>query len=262
MLVLGDKTKKKLAEKRLIFVTSTGRCGTKLLAAALRKTIDGRLLRAEWETHPNFAWVVRASRRKGGVAKKWWLKQKLPAILSVKAPVYLDTSHYLTQGALGAAFALGVPFDLVLLSRDPRETAVSFWRRQSIPLTKRDKLWPTDSGNFLPIDHGGLDDYQLVYWWVMEVRYRMWLYGEMNRNRGQRVVATSLDEIATWGGFVRLCRALSLPEPDLEGFPAGKVNPSSCGMYEMHPEGDLDELEAEVWRRVASHPRSRYTRPM
>lgn len=260
-LILSNSTKRKLEEKRLIFASSSGRCGTKFLAQAFQKTMGEDELSGHWETDPNFAWLVRPSRFKQGVAKKWWLKQKLPAILSHKQPVYIETSHYLTQGALGAALSLGIPFDLIVLSRPPRDTAVSFWRRHSIPLTKRDKLWPTDTGNFLPVRHDGWNDYQLVYWWLMEVRFRMWRYAQVNVQRGRLAVAVTLDEVVDWAGFKLLCERLTLPLPDHRRYPRRVVNPSDDEMYDMWPVGDLDAQEAEVWRCIHAHPRSRFTRP-
>lgn len=277
-LILSEKRKKKLAEKRLIFVASTGRCGTKFLAQAFQSTLDPGEVFSVWETDPNFAWIVRPSRHKQGVAKRWWLKEKLPAILGRRQSVYVETSHYLVQGALGAALALKIPFDLIVLSRPPRDVAVSFWRRGSIPLTKRDKLWPSDTGNFIPVDYEGFSDYQLVFWWVLEMRYRMKRYASQVAARGGTVASTSLAEVTGWEGFEELCGKFGLsprddavdddelpgddePEPDRRRFPRRVVNPSADEMYEIEPPDDLEGQEEEVWERVLAHPGSRCTRP-
>jgi hypothetical protein len=211
-------------------------------------SIEG--VNAFWETDPNFAWVVRPSRKKQGVAKRWWVNQKLPTILSKKLPVYVETSHYLTQGALGAALALEIPFDLVVLTRDVRDTAVSFWRRQSIPLFKKDKLWPTDSGIHVQVDSDGLNDYQLVFWWLLEMRHRMFLYAEGARKRGRIIASTTLNELVTKEGFDRLRLTLGLPEPDWDKFPLLPMNASDNSMLALYPPGDLEAQEGEVLRRI------------
>ena len=295
-LILSEKQKKRLSEKRLVFTASTGRCGTKCLAQAFQSTLDPDEVCSEWGCDPNFAWVVRASRHKQGVAKRWWLKEKIPDILARAQLTYIETSHYLVQGALGAALALGIPFDLIVLSRPLRDVAVSFWRRQSIPLTKRDKLWPSDDGNFIPVRYEGFSDYQLVYWWVLEMRHRMELYAKQVAARGGVVASTSLAEVTTWEGFEELCARLDLspgddpvveddeplgddvavedeqlsgddavaedgePEPSRRQFPCRVINPSADEMYLMEPPSDLEGQEDEVWERVLAHPRSRYTR--
>lgn len=249
---LSRRQKDRLAEKRLIFYATTGRSGTKWAARAMR-SIEG--VDAFWETDPNFAWVVRPSRVKQGVAKRWWVNQKIPAILSSehKGGVYAETSHYLTQGALGAALSLGLEFDLVVLSRDVRETAISFWRRQSVPLFKRDKLWPTDAGVHVKIDSDGLNDYQLIYWWLLEMRHRMWLYAEEVRKRGRIVASISLPEIATKEGFDLLRTTLKLPEPDWDRFPLLPINASDSSLLATNPPGDLGAQEMEVLKRVGLH---------
>jgi hypothetical protein len=247
--VLTRRQRERLQDKRLIFFATTGRSGTKFAARAMR-SIEG--MDAFWETDPNFAWVVRPSRKQQGVAKRWWVNQKLPAILSGdnEGQVYAETSHYLTQGALGAALALDIPFDLVVLTRDVRETAVSFWRRQSIPLAKTDKLWPTDPGMHVKVDSDGLNEYQLVFWWILEMRHRMWLYAEETRKRGRIVAAVSLPEVATKGGFDLLRTTLGLPEPDWDRFPLLPINASDNSMLALYPPGDLGAQEAEVLRRA------------
>jgi hypothetical protein len=186
------------------------------------------------------------------------VNEKLPFIVNkLKAPIYVETSHYLTQGALGALLALGVEFDLFLLTRPVREVAVSFWRRQSIPLSKRDKIWPTDPGCMIKLgDHEGLSDYQLVFWWVLEMHARMWDYAERTNEAGGLVASTSLEEVTTWSGFRELTDTLDLPAPRHRMYPHLKINMSDPSMIAMGQPDDLDLLEEQVWERVLCQPQN------
>jgi hypothetical protein len=245
--LLTDGLREKLRGKRLIFCANTGRCGSKWLAEAMRCVPS---VVSYWETEPNFAHELRAAQSDTERVRGWWLKRKLPHVLGHIQPVYFETGHYLTAGALHALYELGVSFDVVVLLRDVREVALSFWRRDSIPLRKRDKVWPSDPSVFMPIKYDDLTDYQLVYWWVLEMRARMWdLAGKVSDNGG-KAVATNLYDVVEWDGFRSLVGKLGLPKPKGKTFPYRAINPSEPGWYYQFPQGDIDEMEAEILSRL------------
>jgi hypothetical protein len=245
--LLTKGLQKALKGKRLIFCANTGRCGSKWLAEAMR-CVPG--IASYWETEPNFAWEVRAAQSDPERIRMWWLDEKLPHVLGHIEPVYFETGHYLTAGALHTLFDMGVHFDLIVLLRDVREVALSFWRRDSIPLRKKDKVWPSDPSVFVPIKYDGLTDYQLVYWWVLEMRARMWDLARKVAERDGKVVATNLYEVVEWGGFERMVGQLGLPKPKGKKFPRYAINPSRPEWYYQLPQGSIDELEAEVLSRL------------
>lgn len=215
-----------LQQKRIILVASSGRCGT-LLLSELLSLIPG--VCAEHEPPPfvdNLWWRLR---KQPELARTWLVRYKLPAILkSLQTPdtttTYVETSHMLCKGFFEPLLDLGVAFDLIVLSRDLRATAMSFYNLYDIPIrSKSGRRWlpaPDDTTNIstLPKPYSQYTDYQLVYWYVLESELRKALYYKTWTEAGQKVVKVDMKDLIVKSGFKSLLRALSLPDPPLQAW--------------------------------------------
>ena len=114
----------RLQRKRIILTASSGRCGTLLLAKLLDlcQSVD-----AVHEPKPyidNIWWKLRTNPE---LAYSYLIHSKLPAILTHPNPTYIETSHQLCKGFFEPFHALGVDFDLIIMSRELRKVAMSMY---------------------------------------------------------------------------------------------------------------------------------------
>lgn len=228
---MSNDTITRLRQHRIILTATQGRTGTQLLTNLLN-LVPG--VHAEHEPAPpidNVWWRLRDNPR---LAKTWLSRYKLPAILktiqnSPDSSVYAETSHMLCKGFFEPLLDLGIVFDLVVLSRDPRQIATSMYYLNDIPeRTKTGRRWypmSDDQGVLapLPISHDGLSDYQMCYWYVLEMELLKLLYYKNWTEVGQRVVRVDLNDLLSKTRFKTFLRALDLPDPPLQSWHDYKI---------------------------------------
>lgn len=248
--------------KRLIFTVCTGRCGTDLLAQRLGQ-LPG--VTAVHEPQPAFQSVMRETQEDHRFAIDFWERDKLPAIAKTPHSIYVETSHVFCKGFLEPLLNLGVTPDLILLSRPHREVALSLFRLNCIPGRTEAGLSfllsPEDPG-VLPINGWKeLDDYQLCYWYCLEIERRQQEAAELLSAFGGKCVRTTLAEIRTAPGLKSLIAELDLPRPGLwrslvwSLTASKKVNHKGRHKRSLDSQRSLDELEQDVRDRLKSKRR-------
>jgi hypothetical protein len=200
-------------ERRLIFVISTGPSGTEYLTHVLGLFQN---VHAEHEPEPSFTNAFRTIAAAPHLARQFWLDHKLPAIARSPAPIYAETSHLACKGFLESGIELGLRPALIHLVRRYRDTARSMLALNTIPARTfngvRFYLGPEDHA-FLPVPRAVVDrwhDYQLCYWYCLEIGERARVYAERFRPLGIAVERVELDDIRTIAGVHDLARRLSL----------------------------------------------------
>jgi hypothetical protein len=200
-------------KRRLIFVISTGRSGTEYLAQVLALFRD---VYAVHEPEPSFTGAFRTIVHAPQIARQFWLDHKLPAIARTSAPIYAETSHLACKGFLESAVEIGLRPALVHLVRPYPETARSMLALNTIPSRTyngvRFYLGPDDRV-FLPVDRSTVDrwhDYQLCYWYCLEIGERARVYAEMFKPAGIAVHRVELDAVDSVDGIHALGRLLDL----------------------------------------------------
>lgn len=236
---------------RLIFCLSPGRCGTKYLAALL-STIPG--VYSVHEAEPDFVDWARAARRDPQEAWRFWHCEKLPYIRSLDCEVYVETSHLFGKGFVKPLLDLGVVPDVIVLDRVKRDVALSYWRRGSIPaktLAGQRYLLHPEQAEYCPLPRWWtFTDYQLCYWYAMEMERRMEERTRWIQNAGGNVYYLNFGQF-TGNGIVKwIDDNLDLP-PINQGLAdqihQGARNATPPSVQDRLPPGNLDELEQQVW---------------
>lgn len=245
----------RLQSKRLIFTVTTGRSGTAYLTAVFNYLKDVTALH---EPEPEYVEVLRAAQIDRGVAEDFVIEKKLPAIVRVKNPIYVETSHLVCKGFLEIFLDLGLVPDLVVHRRPMRQISLSLLKMGTIPgrteKALRFYLRPSDPGVLSLPGWETLSDYQLCYWYCLEIERRALHYAALFRSRGARVVETTLTGLKTSQGLdamlhgldLRLKRPAFLQRLRFLRNSKFKVNESTITKKEVKIPENIDEQEAQV----------------
>jgi hypothetical protein len=205
-------------DKRFIFCVTTGRSGTRYLAKMLAHSgaVDSC-----HEPRPAFVDLMRDVQLEPAVAREFLIQEKIPHIYAryPNRHIYIETSHHFCKGFFEAWLSvpdLPLP-DLIILDRNLRQVALSMHRLHSIPGRTasglRHYLSPNDTSNYTGLRNWSeMNDYQLCYWYCLEIEERKKIYADFVRQKGGLVVETSLDELRKLRGFITLRKKLRLPK--------------------------------------------------
>ena len=167
------------------------------------------------EPEPKFSHYMREIQQNPTLAREFWLREKIPVISTSRENVYIETSHLVCKGFLESLLDLGITPDVIILRRPFREVASGLYALDTVPARSENGLKfllsPEDPGVLSLPNWQKFNDYQLCYWYCLEIERRAAIYKNMLTDLGATVVETSLDEITTPYGFQDLCQALNLP---------------------------------------------------
>ena len=244
--------------KNLIFTVTTGRSGSGYLQG-LMGTIDD--VTSLHEAVPNFMQVMRFAQSDRRFAYHFLVKQKLPAIAMCGTSVFFESSHLFCKGFMEPLLALGIVPNLIVLRREPRKVALSLLRLGTVPgrtwLGMQYLVCPDDVGTLPLPGWQSLSDYQLCYWYCLEIERRARLYTSLVRRLDGAVVETSIEQLSSQSTFFAMLDALHIPfSPELV---SGRYVQASKCPRNTRPNEKLkiqltdDQLtgeEAEVNKRV------------
>jgi hypothetical protein len=245
----------KVKNKRLIFTVTTGRSGTAYLASILGYA---KKVHNCHEPAPEYSMVLREAQNDPQIAVQFLLERKLPAIAEGSKSIYIETSHLVCKGFLEPILEFGLKPDLIIHRRPPRDVSLSLYNMGTIP-GRSDKglrfyLSPDDPGVLKLRGSQRLSDYQLCYWYCLEIERRAQVYKKMFEERGARVAETTLGGLKTIDKFENLLfdLDLSLTFPSwltklrFKRNTSVKVNESKETKKNREHPIDLDALEEEV----------------
>ena len=201
-----------IQRKKLVFTVSTGRSGTRYLSFLLSglPNTDSR-----HEPEPNFATVMREVQAHPEKAFAFWREQKLPAIAATEASIYIETSHLFCKGFFGPLLELEVRPALIFLRRNHRDVALSLYRLCTIP--GRDEkglryyLSPEDPTTYAPDTWASFHEYQLCYWYVLEIERRDRIYRKIACDYGLDTVVLRFSDLIR-NRVNDMTKVLELPE--------------------------------------------------
>jgi len=242
--------------KQLVVTITAGRSGTTYLASVLG-ILPG--VSSPHEAPPHYVYAMRHAQHDRDAARRFLLEYKLPTIAAAPAPRYADVNHLLCKGFLEPLLDLGIIPGAILLRRAPRAVATSWLTRGQIPGRNRGglrmHLHPGDPG-VLPLPQWGTaTDYQLCFWYALEIERRQRAYGAHLEQLGAAVVDVTADELHDPQCFLEVASRLSLLDPaaDREALLAAHravsvvVHKPNLGP----PRAARPEEEESVWAAIA-----------
>ncbi len=255
----NDELIRKIQQKRLIFTVTTGRSGTAYLASIFG---FARMVYSVHEPSPEYADVLRLVQTNSERAREFLLTKKLPVILATPSDIYVETSHLACKGFLEPLLELGVVPDLIIHRRAPRDVALSMLKMGTIP-GRSDKglrfyLSPADPGVFAPSNWHTLHDYQLCYWYCLEIERRAGNYKQLFKEAGARISETTLAGLKTFDGLTDCFTDLDL-QVKYPGWLSRlrflrsarvKVNESRETKKDIRIPNNIDDLEAALLETI------------
>jgi hypothetical protein len=251
-----------IREKTLVFTVTTGRSGTAYLASLLARLPSTTALH---EPDPSFTSVMRDVQTRPEVAREFWCEKKLPFIAEQDARVYVETSHLFCKGFFEQLLALGVRPALIFLRREPCDVARSLYRLGTIPgRTEKGRaflLEPDDPHTLFVSDWESLTDYQLCFWYCLEIERRQKLYQVLADRYDLDALLLSFSELIgqSHGILSRVATSVGATQPGLldrlklrfRGLQ--RENTKQDRKSDVEPENPREQ-EAEVYRRIAVSP--------
>jgi|GEM_PF-1033065 len=241
---------------KLIFTVTPGRSGTQYLTHLLEH-VPG--VTATHEPEPNFASILRRSKIYPEKAFAFLRDMKLPEIAKCETPIYAETSHVICKGFIEPMIIMGLRPSLICLRRPPREVAWSHYHRNSVPMRSENGthflLAPTDPFVLPFYEHESASDYQMCFWYALEMERRMFHYRVMAMQLGLEWTEITNLELNDFEKFCKMLRDLNIAfEPDA-AFRAMHAEVSAQS-HNMNPSKHefLEELIAQeeaVWQRVS-----------
>lgn len=238
--------------KRVIFTVTTGRSGTMFLSE-LMKLVPG--VHSLHELHPGFHEVMRRAQSNQEVASSFLLQYRIPYINTIEEPIYFEANHVFCEGFYVPLLTLGIVPDLVLLMRDPREVALSRWRRRDIPgRTFTGKQWllsPWDKTVLVKLeDPDKYTDYQLCYWHTQEIATRQDAYAERQKKTGGLAVFVALEQLSRYISFCLFLEKMGFDKVDESEYNKVRNTKWNTNKDRSSMPDNIDEQEREILREI------------
>jgi len=244
-------------EKNLIFSVTAGRTGTLFVQKLLSTLPDTTSLH---EPEPAFQRYLRRIHRDPDFAREFLLSYKLPAILGYPTKSYCELSHVFCKGYLEPLLDLGITPNLIILRRPPRPIALSLLERYTIPersyLGIQFLLSPHYS-DVLPFSGWhSMTDYQLLFWYAIEIERRQRAYANLVLQRGGTAYDVTAEELNDADCFFLLAERLCLIDHSCDRAALARKHAAILGTghhknrFPLRFKADLDAQEEQVWQAV------------
>jgi len=255
---LNQEILEKIQAKKCVFTITAGRTGTNYLQKLFALFPDTLSLH---EGVPDFVTALRRAQQNPDIAYSFCLQHKLPFIAAVKEKRYVETSHLFCKGFAECFLKCGIVPHIIILRRPPRQIAVSNLGLSTIPARSAHGfmyLLSPEDPHVLPLPQWQyLNDYQLCFWYSLEIERRQWYYSDLFRTFGAVVVETTLSELLDFRKFVQVASQLGFPaavndkclEDSFRKLSGVKHNERRKNPITATPE-EFAAAEEEVWDRI------------
>jgi hypothetical protein len=246
----------KARSKRIVLTATAGRTGT-AFASELFGTLPDTL--SVHEPHPDFVSVMRRVQTAPHIAEQFLLHCKLPTIGAIRERVYVETSHLCCKGFLESFLKLGFRPSLLLLRRAPRQVAFSLLSRDTVPgrtpLGWMYLLAPGDPNTMALPGAGDYSDYQLCFWYALEIERRQERYAAMFQKASCPLFDATAEELGDFAVWRQAVMALGLGAHFDADAAAARHAEVTTTIWNKNPSTfsgtiNFDAEEEAVWRIV------------
>ncbi|NRG18595.1 hypothetical protein HPQ64_12935 [Rhizobiales bacterium] len=215
---------------------------------------------ASHEPKPNFHKVMRSAQKNPKWARDFLRWEKFPAMLRSHAKAYVETSHLFCKAFIEPALEFGLRPSFITLRRDPRAIAISHLMLRTIP----GRTWggqafclsPQDSVFLSVEDWEGLTDYQLCYWYALEIQKRQAVYEKILPQKGLQNFSITTRELNDIDRVTEMVETLAgdaiTPDTKRLSTVVGQLYNHRRGSGARTPDIDFDREESELERRLAA----------
>lgn len=254
-----EQLREDLKNKTLVFTVTAGRTGSDFccnLMDILPNTVSTH------EPEPAFQRVIREVQTDPEAAKRFWIEYKLPFIASMNKRNYVETSNVFGKGFFQPLLDLGLIPNLIILRREPRKIAMSYLERYCVPGRTKlgiEFLICPDDAVVLPMPGWRrMSDYQVIFWYALEMERRQEIYTEQLRQQGGKAVETSAQALNDPQNFLQVVRELDLLDPDADTDELLKAHAElssrkhNKNYQSLEYFGDADAEEEAVWEAISA----------
>lgn len=245
-------------EKNLVFSVTAGRTGTLFTQLLLSLLPDTTSLH---EPEPAFHRYLRRVQKDPAFAREFLLNYKLPSIVSYQTRCYCELSHAFCKGYLEPLLDLGVIPKLIILRREPRAIALSLLERNTVPeRTYRGLqflLSPRDPTVLTLAGWRSMSDYQLLFWYALEIERRQLSYAKLVREHGGVAFEITAQELNSLDYFLEMAGGLDILKPSHDRTVLARRHaaiaevPVNKNRFPLRLDANLSAQEQEVWERIA-----------
>jgi hypothetical protein len=249
----------RLRDKNLVFTVTAGRTGTLFLKRLFATLPDTTSLH---EPEPAFHRYLRSAQRDPSVAREFLLRYKLPFIGGLRTTNYVELSNVFCKGYLLPLLELGITPNLIIMRREPRKIAVSYLERYSVPGRTHfglEYLLDPALPGVLPLpSRRRMSDYQIIFWYTLEIERRQRDYARLVADLGGAVCDVTAQELTDVGVFFELAQTLGLlaGTVDRDKLAAEHAAISARGhnrtRRQVSVDGDIDAQEQEVYDAISA----------
>ncbi|WP_417830622.1 hypothetical protein [Thalassospira sp.] len=232
-----------LQSKNVVFSLNSGRSGSETLQK-LFECVDS--VHSEHEPKPGFHEVMRLVQTRQDMATYFVQSCRFPVIARVNKPNYVETSHLVCKGFFETIMASAVNPAFIVLKRDARLVAKSILRLGAVPQRTRlgiqFYLSPSPS-SFLQIrSDQELTDYQLCYWYALEIEQRQAVYSEVLSRMNGRQVSIKTQDMNSFEAVLEMFAQLGIEPTDKD---LTRLRERVGGVYNHRPEAKKLETQTD-----------------
>lgn len=233
--------------KTVIFTVTTGRSGSDTLSRLFACAPDTTSLH---EPSPQYRYILARAQREPALAGQFFRNIKAPSILGYATPHYAESSHLFCKGFLEPALADGFRPKLVMLTRAPRAAAHSLLKKQAVPGRTHagvQYLIAPDDPTYLRLAAPEtLSDYQLCYWYCLEIALRQRLYAAIAAQFGVQTAQIATEALNDANAVAAMFETLGLTSAaDARARIEGVVGKAFNTLKRIETPADAIDFDAE-----------------
>lgn len=244
--------------RRVVLTVTAGRTGTDSISQLFKHLPDTH---SSHEPNPNYRFILARVQNDPKAAARFFWYLQAPALIERHRSRVFESSHLFCKGLFEPCIAAGFRPSILNIRRDARAVALSLLRKNAVPgrtgAGRRYLISPNDETYLAVKDAASLSDYQLCYWYCLEIELRQNLYGEVAKSEGLRIASIQTSELNELHRLVEICVELGLATTDvaheaLLNAGVGTAHNASPAKKNIYDNFDLDAEEKDLRDKISN----------